>query len=96
MKRNLGYSMREAEKEFFDSCDGTNVMYLIEVFERDGDDDVSRTDPHCATDPRWGELWLVDEDGMNSVVAHDWDFEYRETVGHDRAALIEMKARGER
>lgn len=93
MKRNLGYSMREAERIFFDSCDGTNAMHLIEVFERDGQDVTTTTNLNDC--PEIGELWLCDEDGFGYIVGQGWDYEMRETVGFDRAELIEMKEAGE-
>lgn len=74
IRQNLGYSMREAERAFFDACDGTHAMHLIEVFERD-DQDVTRD---SADFVQIGELWLVDEGGMNYVVGRGWDYEPRE------------------
>jgi len=87
MKRNLGYSMREAEEEFFNSCDGTHQMNLIEVFDRDGEY-VARP---VGDVPDAGELWICDEDGLNVIVARDWAYEPRECVGFDRAELQDMK-----
>lgn len=87
---NLGYSMREAEREFFNACDGTHAMHLIEVFDRDGQD-VTR---QIMEFDDAGELWLCDEDGLNYIVARDWAYEPRETVGFDRAELAEMREEG--
>ena len=96
MKRRLGYSMREAEKEFCDSCDGTHAMHLVEVFGRpngyDGEwMDVTRPDPLRQV-PRIGELWICDEDGYDEIVNDGWDYEGRECVGFDRAELADMEA----
>lgn len=95
VRRNLGYSMREAEQIFFDSCDGTNVMHLIEVFERDGINVERRRRDLEEAPIDVGELWLCDEDGFGYIVGQGWDYEMRETVGFDRAELIDMKERGE-
>lgn len=96
IKHNLGYDMAYAEKTFFDSCDGTHILHLIEVFERphsrssapDKWSDVTRKigDVDDA-----GELWMVDEDGYNDIVTEEWTFEGRETVGFERAELEAME-----
>ena len=84
MKRNLGYDMGRADREFFDSYigDGT-ILHLVEVFERN-DTDVTRTVGEVEDA---GELWILDEDGYNEITAAGWEFEGRETVGFDRAEL---------
>ncbi len=89
MKRNLGYDMRRAEKIFFDTADGTHMLHLIEVFERPGNDDVTRPDPTGQYD-EIGELWLCDEDGYDEIVNAGWSYEGREAVGFDRDELADM------
>jgi hypothetical protein len=97
MKRRLGYSMREAEKEFFDSCDGTNVLHLIEVFGRPNgyDGEWMNVTRRVNDVPDAGELWMADEDGYDFIVNDGWDYEARECVGFDRDELREMKEAGE-
>jgi hypothetical protein len=89
MKRNHGYDMQRAEKSFFDACDGTHILHLVEVFEHDGID-VTRTVGDVDHQLAAGELWIVDEDGHDEITAAGWLFEGRETVGFDRAELEEM------
>lgn len=88
MKRNVGYDMRRAEALFFNACDGTNILHLIEVFARNGED-VTR---QIGDVPDAGELWIVDEDGYNEICSTtEWQFEGRESVGFDRAELEAME-----
>lgn len=96
MKRNLGYDMRRAEKTFFDTADGTHMLHLIEVFERDGTDvtrlpaDTRISDVWVGEAERWGELWLCDEDGYDEIVNAGWSYEGREAVGFDRDELTDI------
>jgi hypothetical protein len=100
MKRRLGYSIREAEKAFYDSCDGINLTCLLEVFERPNGYDGERmvvSRPHDEF-VAIGEVWVVDEDGLDEITKpwERWDFRNLETVGFGRDELRDMKEAGER
>lgn len=80
VRRLIGYELDKAQQALYDTADGETWLALVEVYERDGVD-VTRPGHDYGEGDDVGELYLVDEQGHDTMAADGWTFSELESVG---------------